>query len=42
MFKDPDKREKIADEMADVLYFLLRLSQKYKIDLSLELQKEGK
>ena len=34
LFDDPAKREEIEDEMADVLYFLLRLSQKYNIDLS--------
>jgi len=34
MFKDPIKREKIEDEMADVLYFLSRLAQKYDVDLS--------
>jgi len=34
LFKDPKKKEGIGDEMADVLYFLTRLSQKYNIDLS--------
>lgn len=34
MFKDPKKKEEISDEMADVLYFLSRLAQKYDIDLS--------
>ncbi len=29
-----DKKEKIEEEMADVLFFLVRLSQKYNIDLS--------
>ncbi len=33
-FKDPKKREDIEDEMADVLYFLCRLAQKYDVDLS--------
>ena len=33
-FKDSVKREDIEDEMADVLYFLCRLAQKYNIDLS--------
>ncbi len=37
MFKHPEKKQKITEEMADVLYFLLRLSQKYDIDLSKEL-----
>ena len=34
LFKDPKKKEEISDEMADVLYFLTRLAQKYNIDLS--------
>ncbi len=34
IFKDEKKREQIADELSDVLYFLLRFSQKYDIDLS--------
>lgn len=34
LFKNPEKREHIEDEMADVMYFLFRLAQKYDIDLS--------
>lgn len=34
MFNTPDAREKISDEMADVLFFLLRMAQKYDIDLA--------
>lgn len=34
LFKNPEKREHIEDEMADVLYFLMRLAQKYDVDLS--------
>ena len=34
------KREEIAEEMADVLYFLLRLAQRYDIDLVTELNKK--
>ena len=34
LFKNPQKREEIEDEMADVLYFLFRLAQRYDIDLS--------
>jgi NTP pyrophosphatase (non-canonical NTP hydrolase) len=34
MFNVPEAREKIADEMADVLFFLLRLAQKYDIDMA--------
>ncbi len=40
IFKDPKKRENISEEMADILIFLLRLSQRYSIDLSLELDKK--
>jgi NTP pyrophosphatase (non-canonical NTP hydrolase) len=29
-----EKREEVSEEMADTLYFLLRLSQKYDIDIS--------
>ncbi|MFA5246290.1 MAG: nucleotide pyrophosphohydrolase [Candidatus Micrarchaeia archaeon] len=34
MFKDAKKKGEITEEVADVFYFLLRLSQKYDIDLS--------
>ncbi len=37
MFKDSQKREQISEEMAAVFYFLIRLAQKYDIDLSSEL-----
>lgn len=37
MFKRSEKRQEIAEEMADVLYFLVRLAQKYDIDLTTEL-----
>jgi NTP pyrophosphatase (non-canonical NTP hydrolase) len=37
MFKNPEKKQHISEEMADVLYFLLRLAQKYDIDLTEEL-----
>jgi NTP pyrophosphatase (non-canonical NTP hydrolase) len=33
MFDIPESREKITDEIADVLFFILRLSQKYDIGL---------
>ena len=38
MFKNPNKRQAISEEMADVFYFLLRLSQRYDIDLATELK----
>lgn len=34
LFQDPDRRGEIGDELADVLYFVLRLAQRYGIDLS--------
>ncbi|HET55856.1 MAG TPA: nucleotide pyrophosphohydrolase, partial [Ignavibacteria bacterium] len=34
LFEKDEHREEIVKEMADVLYFLLRLAQKYNIDLS--------
>lgn len=33
-FKNPSYRGEIEDELADILYFLLRISDLYKIDLS--------
>ena len=40
MFKDIKKRKEITDEISDVLYFLLRLAQRYDIDLTTELNKK--
>ena len=40
MLKDPSKRAEISDEMADTLYFLLRLAQRYDIDLVEALDKK--
>lgn len=40
MFTRTPKREEIGDEMADILYFLLRLAQRYDIDLAYELKKK--
>ena len=40
LFKNKDKRQEITEEMADVLYFLVRLAQKYNIDLTAELNKK--
>ena len=40
MFKDEKKKGEISEETADVFYFLLRLAQKYDIDLSSELNKK--
>ncbi len=40
MLQQPERREKISEELADVLYFLLRFSQKYDIDLATEFSKK--
>ena len=40
MFQDKNKRQEISEETADILYFLLRLAQKYNIDLTEELNKK--
>ncbi|MBI5872024.1 nucleotide pyrophosphohydrolase [archaeon] len=37
MFHDQKKREELSEEIADIFYFLLRISQRYNIDLSEEL-----
>jgi len=34
VLKDPKKKEEIQDEMADVLYYLLRIAEMNNIDLS--------
>lgn len=39
-FKDKTKTEEISEELADVLFFILRLAQRYDIDLSSEFQKK--
>ncbi|MDP1694487.1 MAG: nucleotide pyrophosphohydrolase [Candidatus Woesearchaeota archaeon] len=36
MFANQEKRVKISEELADILYFILRLAQKYNIDLTTE------
>jgi len=42
LLKDENKREEIGDEMADILYFLIRMAQKYDIDLSEALERKMK
>lgn len=37
---DPEKRQHIADELADSLYFILRFAQIYKFDLSKSLREK--
>ncbi|MBI2499241.1 nucleotide pyrophosphohydrolase [Candidatus Woesearchaeota archaeon] len=39
-FKDNNKKEKISEEVADVLYFILRFAQRYDIDLATVLNKK--
>jgi len=34
LLENPKKKEEMEDEMADILFFLTRLAQKYNIDLS--------
>ncbi len=40
IISNPNKREKIGEELADVLYFLLRFAQMNDFDLSEELDKK--
>ena len=40
MFQDENKKNEISGEIADTLYFLLRLAQRYDIDLTTELNKK--
>ncbi len=40
ILKDPEKRGTISEEMADIFYFLLRLAERFDIDLSEELVKK--
>lgn len=40
MFKDAKKSTEISEEMADTLYFTLRLAQKYNVDLSSAFEKK--
>ena len=42
MFQNYSKKQELTEEMADVLYFLVRLAQKYDIDLTTELEKKMK
>ena len=42
MFKTGSKKQELTEEMADVFYFLLRLAQRYDIDLTSELDSKIK
>ncbi|MCL4382052.1 nucleotide pyrophosphohydrolase [Candidatus Marsarchaeota archaeon] len=39
---DEKKRKEVNEELSDVLYFVLRFAQKYKIDLAHELREKMK
>ena len=40
LFDEKSKRDEISEELADIIYFILRFAEKYNIDLSKELQKK--
>ncbi|MCJ8276082.1 MAG: nucleotide pyrophosphohydrolase [Bdellovibrionales bacterium] len=40
MFQDEAKKSEIADELVDVLFFILRMSQRYDIDLGSHFNKK--
>ena len=40
MFENAETKQELSEEIADVLFFLVRLAQRYDIDLSSELQKK--
>ena len=42
MFQDKLKKQEFSEEISDILFFILRLTQKYDIDLSLELENKIK
>ena len=42
MFGDDEKRDTIEQEIADVFYFLLSLSERYDVDLTTALEKKLK
>jgi len=42
LFQNDERRQQISNEMADVFYFLIRMAQKYNIDLTSELRRKIK
>ena len=42
IFRSPAGRERIADEIADTLYFVFEFSQRYDVDLSTEFRRKMK
>src|SRR3989344_7200811 len=40
LFQDKSKKQEISEEIIDVLVFILRLAQKYNIDLATEFSKK--
>ena len=39
-FKNPKKKNEISEELADIVFFVLRLAQRYNIDVSSALEKK--
>ena len=42
MFQDKLKKQEFSEEISDILFFILRLAQRYDIDLSLEFENKIK
>ncbi|MBA7498172.1 hypothetical protein ES704_00907 [subsurface metagenome] len=42
MFQNTSKRQELTEEIADIFYFLIRLVQRYNVDLSTELENKMK
>ena len=40
MLINSEKRQEISEELSDILYFVLRLAQKYNIDIAKEFEKK--
>jgi NTP pyrophosphatase (non-canonical NTP hydrolase) len=40
LFRDPVRRGEIGEELADILYFVLRLADRYDLDLTRELERK--
>ncbi len=42
MLQNKSQRQELSEEMADILFFLIRLAQRYNVDLSTELENKMK
>jgi NTP pyrophosphatase (non-canonical NTP hydrolase) len=40
LLADPEKRERVEDELADVLFFVLRFAQRFGVDLAFALERK--